>query len=320
MNKLKFLILPLLTFSLCSCDVGTELNKKSFYFDTYVNTRLFEGSEDNLKDINKIFSKIDKLTDNYKARDIANLYTVNTNEKQKIVLDSDLYELFYLAMRDSKVKTLKYYSPFFGSLSKKWKESLAKGKVLDNETITSELDKADKTVIGFYDEESAVYKVGEGEIDFGAVAKGFALDKVKSYLDSKKITKYLVDCGSSSILLGEKEGGKNFNIQISNLSNSYLSLKNCVISTSSMSRQMVVIDGKKYSHIINPKTGSAINKNDAAIVISKDGYLGDILSTDFVNEEVDDIKALEKKFSVKTIIIRNNKVIYKSKNLEILKG
>lgn len=325
MKKIKFLILPLLTISLCSCDVSTELNKKSFYFDTYVNTRLFEGTEDNLNDINKIFKKIDKLTDNYKARDIVNVYTINNSGNgTKIEVDPDLYDLYvkcsFKREENLDVTSLKYFSVMMGSLSKKWKQSLSKGKVLDEETINEELDKIKHTYIATYSEPNFVSKSGDAELDYGAVAKGFALDKVKSYLDSKKITKYLVDCGSSSILLGEKEGGKNFNIEISNLPNSYLSLKNCVISTSSMCRQMVVIDGKKYSHIINPKTGSAINKNDAAIVISKDGYLGDILSTDFVNEEVDDIKELEKKFSVKTIIIRNNKVIYKSKNLEVLKG
>ena len=325
MKKIKFLILPLLTISLCSCDVSTELNKKSFYFDTYVNTRLFEGTEDNLNDINKIFKKIDKLTDNYKARDIVNVYTLNNSGNgTKIEVDPYLYDLYvkcsFKREENPDVTSLKYFSVMMGSLSKKWKQSLSKGKVLDEETINEELEKKNHTYIATYSEPNFVSKSGDAELDYGAVAKGFALDKVKSYLDSKNITKYLVDCGSSSILLGEKEGGKNFNIEISNLPNSYLSLKNCVISTSSMSRQMVVIDGKKYSHIINPKTGSAINKNDAAIVISKDGYLGDILSTDFVNEEVDDIKELEKKFSVKTLIIRNNKVIYKSKNLEVLKG
>ena len=95
MNKLKFLILPIITISLCSCTTSKELNKKSFYFDTYVNTRLFEGTEDNLKDINKIFSKIDKLTDNYKARDITNVYTINNSGNgTKIEVDPDLYELY----------------------------------------------------------------------------------------------------------------------------------------------------------------------------------------------------------------------------------
>lgn len=317
MNKLKLLILPITTISLCSCTTGKELNKKSFYFDTYVNTRLFEGTEDNLKDINNIFKKIDKLTDNYKARDMSNVYTINhTNEN--VVVDPDLYNILNLSF-SSDLEDLIHFNPLCGSLSKKWKNYLEKGQILPNSVIDEEKTKMGSSSLEFVSE-NTVKRNGEAEIDLGAVAKGYAVDKVKEYLNKKKITKYLVDCGSSSILLGEKEGGKSFNIQISNLQNSYLSLKNCVISTSSMSRQMVVIDGKKYSHIVDPISGSTINKNDAAIVVSNDGYLGDILSTDFVNEEISKIKEIEQKFSVKTIVIRNNKVIYQHKDLEVLKG
>ena len=165
---------------------------------------------------------------------------------------------------------------------------------------------------------TTVKRSGDAEIDLGAVAKGFALDKVKSYLDKKNISKYLVDCGCSSILLGEKPNGENFKSQIANANNKYLSLKNCVISTSSMSSQAVEIDGVKYSHIVNPTNGSVINKNDVAIVISQSGYLGDILSTDFVNESVEDIKALEKMYNVQSLIFKDNKIIYKNKGIEVL--
>ena len=143
-------------------------------------------------------------------------------------------------------------------------------------------------------EENTVKKVGSAEIDLGAVAKGYSLDKVKQYLDSKNYTKYLIDAGSSSLLLGEKNGGKSFKLKISNLDDAYLMLKNCFVSTSSYDRQAVEIDGVNYSHIINPKTGSAINENDAVIVISNKGYLGDILSTAFINESLDSIKELDR--------------------------
>ena len=85
-----------------------------------------------------------------------------------------------------------------------------------------------------------------------------------------------------------------------------------------MSSQAVEIDGVKYSHIVNPTNGSVINKNDVAIVISQSGYLGDILSTDFVNESVEDIKALEKMYNVQSLIFKDNKIIYKNKGIEVL--
>ena len=311
--KISLLLLPLI--SLTSCQASKEISRKSFYFDTYTETRLYEGDESNLNDIDQILSKIDKLTDNYNQRNVNNIYTIN-NTHANVEVDPILYECLkrtFCACLDNAT----YFNPLCGSLSKKWKESLANKQVLSETLINEELSKMNSSNIEFLDN-NTVKRIGEGEIDLGAVAKGYALDNVKNYLVNKGIKKYLVDAGSSSILLGEKDGGKNFNIKVSNLSNSYLELKNCFISTSSLSRQVVEIDGKKYSHIINPKTGSAINMHEAVIVISDVGYIGDILSTDFVNESLDSIKELEKEFSVKTIVIDNSEISYKTEGIEVI--
>ena len=310
--KAKLLILPLIIIPLSSCQ--KEIKRNSFYFDTYTETRLYEGSENDLSEINKIFSKIDKLTDNYRERDLNNVYKIN-NSIENVQVEPELYEVLKASFCNC-LDPLKYYNPLIGSLSKKWKNSLENKVILDQETINLELTKMASTSVSFL-EENTVKKTGEAEIDLGAVAKGYALDKVKQYLDSKKYTKYLVDAGSSSILLGEKNGGKDFKIRISNLDNTFLLAKNCFISTSSYDKQAVEIDGVNYSHIINPVNGSAINENDAVIVISNKGYLGDILSTAFINESIDSIKELEQHFEVKTIVIKNKTMVYKNEGIEI---
>ena len=311
----KFLILSLLIVPLVSCSSNKEIKRNSFYFDTYTETRLFEGGEEDLNIINQIFSKIDKLTDNFKARDLNNVYFIN-NTNENVEVEPELYEVLKCSF-SADLSSLNYFNPFCGLLSKKWKESLGNKQVLDSLTITSELAKMQNSELEFVNE-NTVKRIGEGEIDLGAVAKGYALDKVKEYLDQKDYTKYLIDAGSSSLLLGEKPKGKNFKIKITNLDSAYLSLKNCFVSTSSSSRQAVEIDGKVYSHIINPVTGSAINENDAVIVISDSGYLGDILSTAFVNESLDSIKQLEKQFNVKTLVIKNKTIVYQNEGIEVL--
>ena len=310
--KAKLLILPLIIVPLSSCQ--KEIKRNSFYFDTYTETRLYEGSENDLSEINKIFSKIDKLTDNYKERDLNNVYIIN-NSTENVQVEPELYEVLKASFCNC-LDPLNYYNPLIGSLSKKWKNSQENKVILDQETINAELTKMASTSVSFL-EENTVKKTGEAEIDLGAVAKGYALDKVKQYLDSKNYTKYLVDAGSSSILLGEKNGGKDFKIRISNLDNTFLLAKNCFISTSSYDKQAVEIDGVNYSHIINPVNGSAINENDAVIVISNKGYLGDILSTAFINESLDSIKELEQHFEVKTIVIKNKEVVYKNEGIEV---
>ena len=311
--KIKFLILPLLIIPLTSCN--KEIKRNSFYFDTYTETRLFEGNQEDLDNIEDLFLKIDRLTDNYHSRGINNVYTIN-NTTDPVEVDPKLYEVLKATFCNC-LESLNYFNPLCGSLSKKWKESLENKAILSQTIIDEELLKMASTSVQFL-ENNNVKKTGEAEIDLGAVAKGYALDKVKQYLDSKNYKKYLVDAGASSILLGEKNGGKEFKIKISNLDNAYLMAKNCFVSTSSYVNQKAEIDGVNYSHIINPKTGSAINENDAVIVISEKGYLGDILSTAFINESLDSIKELEKHYNVKTIVIKNNEMIYKNELLEVL--
>ena len=310
--KLKFIILPLLIIPLTSCN--KEIKRNSFYFDTYTETKLFEGNEEDLDNIDELFLKIDRLTDNYRSRNINNVYTIN-NTSEPVEVDSKLYEVLKASFCNC-LEPLNYFNPLCGSLSKKWKESLENNTVLPQAIIDEELLKMASTSVEFL-ENNQIKKTGDAEIDLGAVAKGYALDKVKQYLDGKNYKKYLVDAGASSILLGEKNGGKKFKIKVSNLDNTFLMLKNCFISTSSYVNQKVEIDGVNYSHIINPKTGSAINENDAVIVISEKGYLGDILSTAFINESIDSIKELEKHYEVKTIVIKNNEMIYKNESIEV---
>ena len=311
--KAKLLLLPIIAVSLTSCQ--KEIRGNSFYFDTYVETRLYDGTKKDVEEIDKIFKKVDKLTDNFNQREVENIYKINiTNEN--IVVEPELYEVLKLSF-SSDLSSLSMFNPLCGSLSKKWKSALENNTVLDSETISSELSKMASSHLEFVNE-NTVKRVGEAEIDLGAVAKGYALDKVKEYLDSKALKNYLIDAGSSSILLGEKSGGENFKVKISNLENSYINAKNCFVSTSSHSRQKVEIHGKTYSHIINPLTGSAINEHDAVIVLSNSGYLGDILSTDFVNESLDSIKVLETAFDVKALVIDNGEIAYQNQEIEVV--
>lgn len=312
--RLKLVVLPLLILPLFSCNANKEIRRYSSYFDTYTESRLYEGDVSNLDNIEKIFTKIDKLTDNFNARDLNNVYKINTTN-ENVEIEPELYEILKLSF-SSDLDSLSYFNPLCGSLSKKWKESLKNNQVLDDATINSELLKMQNTHLEFVNE-AEVKRIGDGEIDLGAVTKGYALDKIKEYLDQHNFKKYLIDAGSSSLLLGEKKNNKNFKVKITNLDNAYIHAKNCFISTSSSSRQKVEIDGKIYSHIINPITGGAINEHDAVIVVSSKGYLGDILSTAFINESLDSIKRLEQQFEVQTIVIDNNKIVYQNESIEV---
>ena len=314
--KNKSYVLTLLPIFLISCSTNTKtVESKIFCFDTYVDVKLFEGQNDDVKEIESIFKTYDKLSDNYQSRDVNNVYTINqTNDS--VTVDEKLYKMLQASF-DAHNKGANYFNPLCGSLAKKWKEALDNKQVLDNETITIELNKINTTTVSFA-ENNAITRTGEAELDLGGIAKGYALDVVKSYLDEKEIKQYLINAGSSSILLGEKNTKDGlFTVGLKDVNNAYLKMKNCFVSTSSISEQSAVIDGVTYSHIINPVTGSAVSENDAVIVISDTGYIGDALSTSMMMNTVEEIKNIETEQNIKAIVIKNGNITYKNDSIEV---
>jgi len=312
--KLKSLLSTLLIIPLISCSQASSLESKVFCFDTAIDIRLFEGEKQNLNDIENIFSYYDKISDNYKQRDVNNVYLVN-NTNDDVLVDETLYSMLQKSF--ALKEEIRYFNPLCGSLAKKWKESLKSLQILDETTIQSELNKMNNSSVLFKDN-NLIQRLGGAEIDLGAVAKGFALDEVKKYLDSKSFSKYLINSGYSSILLGQKQSDDGlFSVGLSDIDNAYLKLSNCFVSTSGVSTQGVKIDNQIYSHIVNPYTGSAINNYDTVIVISSSGYLGDAISTSFMLSSIDEIKQVEQAQNVKAIAIKDKNIVYKNESLEV---
>lgn len=313
--KNKYLSLFLFSlFSLSSCGNSFPFELKDTVYnvyDSYVSFSLYEGNNENVNDIKEIIKKYDVLSDNYQQRELPNVYKINhTNEE--VTVSTELYNLLETSF--SIMSEAEYYNPLLGSLNEKWKEALKNKEILSETIINEELTKINNSSFSL-NEENKVQRLGEALIDLGGIAKGYLLDKVKEYLVSKNISKYLIDAGRSSILLGEKEGGEDFVISISDLNHKRIKLKNSVLSTSGTSEQHVVIDDKTYSHIVNPFTGSALAKYDAIIVISDLAYKGDAFATSLMNNTIEEIKEIENTSNIKVIVAKGGEVLYKNENI-----
>lgn len=316
MNRRYILPLIVLLSSSCSQQNFVLADRVFCFGPVAIDITLFEGNKDDLKEIRNILEYYDKISDNYLARDITNVYTLNHTD-ETVTVSSELYNLLKTSM-EVTTEGAKYFNLLSGSLAKKWKESLSNGQILPQNEINTELEKLNNSSLTLYPN-NMVKRSGESEIDLGGIAKGYALDVIKDYLDSKEYKSYIINAGSSSILLGEKNGGDGyFTVETKeDYPGHYFKAKNCVVSTSSNSRQGVTIDSVTYSHIINPTTGGAITEYDAVIVLSESGYLGDALSTSLMNSTEEEIKVVEELCNVKVLTIKNSRIAYKSEDFEI---
>ena len=334
MKLIKYLPL-LIVASLTACSSSEKYSEETFYyFDSFVSMKTYNSNghhNDSLIDYtDRVLSHTDKISDMYQKRDVVGVYDLNqTNEK--IEIDRDFYRM--LAIAKEAMEVAKYFNPFVGSLSNEWKESLKNNQVLSDTVIQEELEKINNSSLDL-EETSGRYfakRNGDAILDLGAIAKGYALDRLQSALPAYVPSNdYLINAGNTSILLGSnmetREGAEKsqYIVKIKDLNkDTYLHESACVISTSGISEQETKIGDKTYSHIINPLTGSANSLYDAVIVISdfngsiKTGLFGDALSTSFMMSTLEEIQEVEATNEIKVIVIKDNDVLYKSEGVEL---
>ena len=123
------------------------------------------------------------------------------------------------------------------------------------------------------------------ELNFGAIGKGYALDRMGAVLRSRGSRRALLSAGHSSVLaLGGKGRGWPVDLRprLASRRVGRLWVKNGAIGTSGAGEQFVEIDGRRYGHVIDPRTGRPAEGVLGASVITRDAASADALSTAFL--------------------------------------
>lgn len=290
---LVHLLLPLgLSLGLFSCQTSyVHLFSYVYAYGTTWEIHLYEGEQSNLDDISSFITSSSRVLD-LDAWECKNgIYALNSIGQ--IDAHPFLLEAIKLGLEVEK-DTHEAYSITIGELSAAWLTALEEGHTLEQETVDDLLEKAKGTSLTIEGEK--VTKVGEGTIDLGSLGKGLCLDHVASYLKEKNITKYLINGGTSSLLIGENHAadGKT-KVSLIDAKKKAFYAKNEAISVSSISRQSYEIGGVTYSHIVDPRTGIPALENDALCLRGQDAGLLDAYSTAYLVLGEDYLSELEGK-------------------------
>jgi len=152
------------------------------------------------------------------------------------------------------------------------------------------------------------------EIITGSFIKAFAVDKVITLLKEKGVTDAIVNAGGSTIMAINKESHPHWKINIPDPSNhgkyiEKITLHNQCFSLSGRINNNLLIDGKSYGHILNSRTGFPATNQQVGI-ITKDAFIGDILSTALFSLDEDSldttIKRLQNHFEFDYFLITEN--------------
>lgn len=126
-------------------------------------------------------------------------------------------------------------------------------------------------------------------VDLSTIAKGFAVDEIAAIFESHHIHNYIVEIGGELRVKGVKELGNAWRIAIEKPISEEKSVQNIIepgtnaVATSGDYRNFYEQDGRRYSHIINPKTGFPISHRLVSVTVFHSSCaLADGLATGFM--------------------------------------
>lgn len=249
--------------------------------------------------------------------------SINKNAGVRPVKVSE--ELFELIRRSKKISELSngYFDISFAAMNDLWdfsKESVAKPY---DEAIGRALSKVDYQKIILNRDDSTVFLKEKGmKIGFGAIGKGFAANRAKMIMMEAGAEGGVVNAGGDLISWGAKPDGSAWNVGIQNpkVDNDvlmWIPSTNQAIVTSGNYEKYVDIDGVRYCHILNPKTGWPVVNMKSVTIICPDAELADALSTTvFVLGRIDGMDFINQLTGVEGIIIDENDDVYFSANID----
>lgn len=277
MKKLSIFFVIFLIF-LTSCSAPTYESSNFFVMDTLAEVRVY-GVDKNASNALIVCKQVaESLEQKISAtKEGSDTYAFNHSEAD--AFSDEFIELTRLSLDFSEL-TDGYFDATSGRLIDLWKGCEEEGR------FPTDAEKATALhALGYQKiqvDENTVKKAShELMLDFGAIGKGYAADKMEESLKENGI-----ECGMISFVSSVTVfGGRDFKIGIRRPDTSgelcgYVTLRDESLSVSGDYERFYEIDGERYPHILNTKTGEpASSELHSVVVISDSGVAADALST-----------------------------------------
>lgn len=151
------------------------------------------------------------------------------------------------------------------------------------------------------------------QLDLGGIAKGYAADKAIALLKAYGVRSALVAAGGDIVVGLAPPGEKGWRVSILQLSpddksaGGFLLIHDAAVSTSGDAEQFVEIEGVRYSHIVDPRTGLAVTGHSSVTVVARDGTTADAAATAVsVLGPTDGLEFIERERDAAAFIIKVN--------------
>lgn len=240
-----------------------------------------------------------------------------------VKVDKELFDLIERAIKISKL-TQGAFDISYASMDRIWKFDGSVTEMPTEEAIKQSVARVGYWNIVLDSEKRTVFLKMKGmKIGFGAIGKGYAADKARDLLMNKGVRSGIINASGDLNAWGTQPDEKNWMVAIVNPLNkkkvfSWLPVKDQAVVTSGNYEKYLILNGERYIHIIDPRTGYPSKGILSATVFTKSAELADALATSIfvmgVETGVDFVNQLK---GVECIIIDDHNKIVTSNNITL---
>ena len=206
---------------------------------------------------------------------------------EPVAISNDLYEVLEESLHLARA-TAGAFDPTLGHYTNLWRRALRKGSLPTPEqlrTVRAVSGHGRLSLQRIEGEPTATLHADGLVLDLGGIAKGFAADAARAILEEHGLTRCAVAAGGDIRVGVAPPGKEGWAIPIlapHRDKKTYLAsvtLENAAVSTSGDREQFVDIDGRSYSHIVDPRTGLGLTRQIASTVVARKAHLSDSYAT-----------------------------------------
>lgn len=316
MRQKLLYILFLIFFVGCSTQ-PEKITRKTISMGTTIEIQVISPDADKANNaITEAFNEVERINQKYSTyRDSNYIWNLNNSGVGKYKVDD---ETFYLLKKCDEIykATNGGFDAAIGTYIDILGFETANPHEPTIEEIQSALDEVGWKHVELH-EGNILKKNNPVKINFGGIAKGYAVDKMADVLRENGIDKFLINAGGE--LIGEGYDWK-IGIQHPRVRNELLGkivLDNRAVATSGDYEQFFKKGNKRYHHIINPVTGYPALGTEAVTIISEKDIDADAIATGvFVMGPKEGLRTIESLTNIEGLIVDSSGTVFKSSGFD----
>lgn len=267
---------------LTGCNIQDNKTQRSFFaMDTVMNVTVYGDKSEEL--VQQAGQMLNDMATLWSVTDEnSEIYAINHSGGETVDVSAETAELIRFAVEMNELTDGALDVTLYPVI-KEWGFTTGEYKIPSEDRLSRLLERTGSENVTFT--ENSVTATDGTEIDLGAVAKGYAGDRLYHYLTENGVTSALLDLGGNIHAIGASPDGSPWRLGVRSPdgNGNIAALEICdmaVVTSGGYERYFVGDDGNRYCHIIDPETGCPADSGLASVtIVGRQGALCDALST-----------------------------------------